>query len=97
MLQLILIGAKEVEHEAVTEKTLPNANQDEIFFQHRFTLVSPPRRLRAWAPAGASCIPTPFLQPFLRAKTELAVKLGTGVLSVNEIAKAASHAALAAV
>lgn len=97
MLQFILIGAKEVKLEAVTEKkTLPNANQDEIF-QHRFTLVSPPRRLRAWAPAGTSCIPAPFLQPFLRAKTELAVKFGTGVLSVNEIAKSASHAALAAV
>ena len=97
MLQFILIGAKEVELEAVTEKKLSPTPTKTKFSRQRFTLVSPPRRLRAWAPAGASCIPTPFLQPLLRAKTELAVKLGTGVLSVNEIAKAASHAAFAAV
>ena len=83
--------------EAVTEKKLSPTPTKTKFSSTDFTLVSPPRRLRAWAPAGTSRIPAPFLQPLLCAETELAVELGTGVLPVNEIAEAASHAALAAV
>lgn len=60
-------------------------------------LVPLPCRLRAGTPADTLRIAAALLEPLLGGEGQVIVELGTGVLAVDEIAKAAADAALARV
>lgn len=64
-------------------------------FNHGST--SPLARLRRRSPGDTAVVSSPHPQPLLGCQLQLAVKFGTGLFPVNEVAETTSNAAFTAI